>query len=101
MRLIDADALKAVIEEEAEGLETLAFQLATTACINHIEEAPTVNAVPKQHLVNWAYVTRCKDCFFYDPLDAKRPFTCERSNMTVTETDYCSFAERRTGHEVD
>lgn len=55
MRLIDADALKAVIEEEAEGLETLAFQLAATACINHIEEAPTIDAVPR---------TQCRDCQF-------------------------------------
>lgn len=55
MRLIDADALKAVIEEEEKGLEIFEFQLAATAFINHIEEAPTIDAVPK---------TQCRDCQF-------------------------------------
>lgn len=44
MRLIDADALLAIIEEEEKGLETSEFQLAAIACINHIKEAPTVKA---------------------------------------------------------
>lgn len=44
MRLIDADALLAILEEEEKGLETFEFQLAATACINHIKEAPTIKA---------------------------------------------------------
>lgn len=78
MRLIDADALPR--HGQRGGL--VHWQ--------DIENAPTIDAVE---------VVRCKNCFFYDPLDSKRPFTCERSNMTVTETDYCSFGERRTGYE--
>lgn len=49
MRLIDADALLAIIEEEGEDLETVEFKLATIACINHIKEAPTVDAEPVRH----------------------------------------------------
>jgi len=47
MRLIDADALLAILEEEEKGLETFDFRLAAIACINHIKEAPTVDAVPR------------------------------------------------------
>lgn len=55
MRLIDADALLAILEEEEKGLETSEFQLAAVACINHIKEAQTVDAVPR---------TQCRDCQF-------------------------------------
>lgn len=66
MRLIDADALKAVIEEEEKGLEIFEFQLAAIAFINHIEEAPTIDAVPK---------TQCRDCQFsgrYSGIDLRK-----------------------------
>lgn len=43
MRLIDADALLAILEDEEKYLETFEFQLAAMACINHIKEAPTID----------------------------------------------------------
>lgn len=59
MRLIDADALPR--HGQRGGLVHW----------KDIENAPTINAVPKQHLVNWAHVTRCKDCKHRDPEDKK------------------------------
>lgn len=81
MRLIDADALRSVIEEEAEGLETLAFQLASTAFINHIEEAQTVPAIVP---------VRCHECI-HDMNCGAQPF------IGYSGMCYCSSGERKEG----
>ena len=58
-----------------------------------IENAPTVNAVPKQHLVNWACVTRCRECKHsqYDELFHMRWCNGEE----VKDDDFCSYGERK------
>lgn len=118
MRLIDADALIAILEEEEKGLETLEFQLATTACINHIKEAPTVEPetleVDKHiELLGREYVaqdikngkgfivghfirepiTRCKDCEFYNGL-----IECETGLLTDPD-DFCKFGKKKEANE--
>lgn len=84
LRLIDADALPR--HGQRGGL--VHWQ--------DIENAPTINAVPKQHLVNWAYVTRCKDCKQYNG-------KIECGNGLLTEPDdFCSFGVRKEAkHETD
>lgn len=61
MRLIDADALPRKKQLEAFGNGQ--YEDVEIVYGNDIDNAPTVDAVPKQHLVNWAYVVRCAECF--------------------------------------
>lgn len=69
-RLIDADEIIYDIDEEGR-----AFVLA-----KDIDLRPTVDAVE---------VVRCKDCKFYDPLDANRPYDCMYMD-SIFGDDYCS-----------
>ena len=59
-----------------------------------IEEMPAVDAVP---------VVRCKDCKFRKPTFNGEDYFCtvwdadESETAYVTETDFCSYGERRSG----
>lgn len=48
MRIIDADALLKQLKEDAENLQGLAFQMATSHLIGTIESQPTVVDLAKQ-----------------------------------------------------
>ena len=48
MRIIDADALVKQLKEDAENLQGLAFQMATSHLIGVIENQPTVVDLAKQ-----------------------------------------------------
>ena len=86
MRLIDADALPR--HGQRGGL--VHWQ--------DIENAPTIDAVPKQHLVNWAYVTRCKDCVYsHEKINDDNEWTvvCDIWNDTTADYGFCSYGERK------
>lgn len=78
MRLIDADALKAVFEEKS-SVAVCGVELCK-AIISRIDEAPTIDAVP---------VVRCCDCKHWDGVD-----TCDVIDAPVWDDDFCSLAER-------
>ena len=69
MRLIDADTLPR--HKQLESFGNGQYENVEIVYGNDIDNAPTIDAVPKQHLVNWAHVTRCKDCKHHDPEDKK------------------------------
>ena len=118
MRLIDADALVAILEKEEKDLETLDFKLATIACINHIKAAPTVEPETleeKKHIemLGREYVaqdikngkgfivghfirepiTRCKDCEYYNGL-----IECAVGIFTDPD-DFCKFGKKKEANE--
>lgn len=49
MRLIDADALIEKLQNDAEHMVDVIFKLATSAVINDIEHAPTVESEQKEN----------------------------------------------------
>lgn len=94
MRLIDADALIEKFNESVDMAECLvdkrtAERFATfCALADAVEQMPTVDAVP---------VIRCKDCrYLAEATVNSNGFTiCSVSDMEITPTDYCSYAERK------
>ena len=76
MRLIDADALKAVFDEKS-SVAVCGVELCK-AIISRIDEAPAIDAVP---------VVRCKDC--------ARGATCFTYRETGNGEGFCAWAERR------
>lgn len=91
MKLIDADALKEVFEEK--GSEAVCGVELCKAIISQIDNQPTVEAEP---------VTRCKDCQYWmkNPYRESSVFgLCFKHKdiaIATDETDWCSWAERRT-----
>ena len=84
MRLIDADAL---LEKCNKDQTSLKFAVLTLI----LHYAPTIDAVE---------VVRCKDCWKLNRLKkytgfGEVQFVCENTKMTVYETDFCSYGERR------
>lgn len=84
MRLIDADAL---LEKCNKDQTSLKFAVLTLI----LHYAPTIDAVE---------VVRCKDCMKLNRLKkytgfGEVQFVCENTKMTVYETDFCSYGERR------
>lgn len=65
MRLIDADALKAVFEKKSS--EAVCGVELCKAIIFRINEAPTVDAVPVRHgkWIRDEFGARCSDCGLY------------------------------------
>lgn len=93
MRLIDADALLKKLNEEG---------IPYNANINYfVTNAPTINAVPKQHLVNWAHITRCKDCIYWQDNNGGYPVDdCKwNKDETPDPEDYCSWGDRKQDKE--
>lgn len=110
MRLIDADALEAKLEEQRKLYIDMdmkgAEHLLVHDVLHHVWEAPTIDAVPATiegalgylHSVGWiqehdrtmtedaVQVVRCKDCFLYGECQAAKFYG---------DYGYCSCGERR------
>ena len=84
-RLIDANALRLAIRDDAEivGKHYARIKM-------HINGAPTVDAVE---------VVRCKDCKYNDHKKAFRPegIWCCYWGVDPNPADFCSYGERREG----
>ena len=78
MRLIDADAF----------LERMSRTDRFFGVVYDINDAPTVDAVP---------VVRCKDCVHWREAvtNDKGFLICPDSGMEITESDFCSYGERK------
>lgn len=81
MRLIDADALEAKLEEQRKLYIDMdmkgAEHLLVHDVLHHVWEAPTIDAVQ---------VIRCKDCFLYGECQAAKFYG---------DDGYCSVGERK------
>ena len=77
MRLIDADK---ILEKMQSVMDMQDLYLPTHFKEMVIDEMPAVDAVE---------VVMCKDCKFYDPLDANRPYDCMYMD-SIFGDDYCS-----------
>ena len=94
MRLIDADALQNILLPITTALEHEYGSLggAVSGCMKHIDNAPTMNAVP---------VVRCKDCVYWDDdpdtygADDGPKGKCMKSFETMCADDFCSYGERK------
>ena len=95
MRLIDADALKDVLErhfyipdDQSGHLIKQWMKVAINNCITLLNKAPTIDAVE---------VVRCKDCKHWAVLEECGHYCNHWGNlMTDTlEDDFCSNGERR------
>ena len=94
MRIIDADALQNILLPIATALEHEYGSLggAVSGCMKHIDNAPTIDAVP---------VVRCKDCVngtvFVNKQGAEY-VDCVLDDYSVRKpTDYCSYGKRKEG----
>ena len=85
MRLIDADALQNILLPITTALEHEYGSLggAVSGCMKHIDNAPTVDAVP---------VVRCEKCVAHGSCFAERVFV-----YTGIENPYCCAGERKEG----
>ena len=87
MRLIDADALIALIKKRIKNSMIIGW------LCNIIRDTPTIDAVP---------VVRCRDCKFGDwdsePHDA---MVCMRTKdgFWRSGNDFCSYGERKGGDD--
>ena len=99
MRLVDADALQNILLTIATALEHEYGSLggAVSGCMKHIDNAPTVDAVP---------VVRCRDCQHWKPTGSKAGNSisdmeyiggCEFSKYCSRESDFCSYGKRKEG----
>lgn len=63
MRLIDADALVQMLENDAKHMEDITGRMWTYAAINDIKNAPTAD-VPERKVGKWLWVdgVRCSNC---------------------------------------
>ena len=88
MRLIDADALQNILLPITTALEHEYGSLggAVSGCMKHIDNAPTVDAVP---------VVRCRECKHLG-------FCGDATNLEVMGFyGYCSRGERKEGADND
>ena len=67
---------------------TAAVQFGVNHAIQCIKEAPAADVVE---------VTFCKDCRYYQDakVNEKGFLICSASGMEITETDFCSFGQRK------
>ena len=61
----------------------------TEAIVEYDENLPWMGQTYKQELI------RCKECRFYNS-DGGAMMVCDVDDMIVEETDFCSYAERRS-----
>ena len=101
MRLIDADALMDVIRQHEYRLATkqgsIDYGMFTLGIQQAVDEQQTIDAVP---------VVRCRKCKHWKPSGSKagNSFSdmeyiggCEFTNYYRTESDFCSYGERKEG----
>ena len=84
VRLIDADALRKSHCAECYYYNTdhCMGDKCDTACVYHIDHAPTVEAVP---------VVRCKDCrYFGNKVRVGDTFVCNKHGIYVPKDGFCS-----------
>lgn len=88
MRLIDADALQNILLPITTALEHEYGSLggAVSGCMKHIDNAPTVDAVP---------VVRCRECEYHN----KPPCHMKLSFNWTEDNDFCSYGERKEGND--
>ena len=84
MRLIDAEELERLFYEQVESGATDLFDAFEDA----LQDAQTVDAVP---------VVRCKDCVHWREAvtNDKGFLICPASGMEITESDFCSYGDRK------
>ena len=84
MRLIDADALQNILLPITTALEHEYGSLggAVSGCMKHIDNAPTVDAVP---------VVRCRECKHKDGMPGQPNIDC----WQMHDDDFCSYGERK------
>ena len=96
-RLIDANALG--IGRCSKDILPPDYCAGWNGVINLIEKAPTIDAVP---------VVRCRECQHWKPSGSKagNSFSvmeyiggCEFANYYRSESDFCSYGERKEGAE--
>ena len=95
MRLIDADALYAFVQDQ-KVKETGAYTKGKNTAFNIVKSAlhnecatPTIDAVP---------VVRCKDCGWRSLDCIEQDYYCTHAAGMygfVSEEDFCSYGERR------
>ena len=94
MRLIDADVLQNILLTIATALEHEYGSLggAVSGCMKHIDNAPTIDAVP---------VVRCRECKHYDTADFDGDILCgctlHSAMLDITPDSFCSYGERKEG----
>lgn len=114
MKLIDADTVVTIqVYDDMTGkTDTKKMTIADAIDEWSDEGCPsTVDAVPtdfhdkcqqieiqkrlklEEELKNAVEVVRCKECKFYDPLDANRPYDCMYMD-SIFGDDYCSRGEK-------
>ena len=86
MRPIDADALQNILLPITTALEHEYRSLdgAVSGCMKHIDNAPTVDAVP---------VARCLECKYR----SKDGCPIIDANIWMDDDDFCSHGEREEG----
>ena len=101
MRLIDADIADVVIiyDKSNELTQVSAIREYIERQKAFLDKFPTIDAVP---------VVRCRECEHWKPTGSKagNSFSdmeyiggCEFTNYYRTESDFCSYGERRDDHE--
>ena len=97
MRLIDADVLQNILLTIATALEHEYGSLggAVSGCMKHIDNAPTIDAVP---------VVRCWECKHLNVVNRKELYAhCPKTNTVFlpfeldTREHFCSLGERKEG----
>ena len=99
MRIIDADALIEVIENERTYLINRGLNGMEDAIVHHIlpliDNAPAIDAVP---------VVRCKECMYFkkwiidfmgDTDDTIELHSCSYNNYGTNRDGYCNRGKRR------
>ena len=101
MRMIDADMADVVIiyDKCNELMQVSAIREYIERQKAFLDKFPTIDAVP---------VVRCRECEHWKPTGSKagNSFSdmeyiggCEFTNYYRTESDFCSYGERRDDHE--
>ena len=88
-RLIDANRLKAELRKSAEYHEER--RLGYFSAIDHIDEQPTIDAVP---------VVRCKDCKWgktWKNAFGIEGFKCDLLCVDLSPEAFCSYGVRKEG----
>ena len=91
MRLIDADALQNILLPIATALEHEYGSLggAVSECMKHIDNAPTIDAVP---------VIRCRECkWWQEDDDIGHCDNPDGLDNYAKPEDFCSYGERKEG----